>query len=271
MTPHRPRLALPFTILTSRDTVRLVAGEDFRYTLTGPGLDGWLPGWLAELDGRVPLDEALGRLPDERRGAARQLVDRLYGERVLINGNASDVHAAAHIRLAPEGSAAWARGWQPAAADANALPLPVLCQDRLDYDEAICFNRRCREAGTRWFWASTGPMSRAYVGPLFLPDAGPCLACLLYHFRRLSPAPELYDELAMHARAGRPVVPSPFPPPALAVLQQLLLWKAALVEESAAPAALYRLHVLEVASLEVSSHRVFVDPECPECAIHTRK
>jgi bacteriocin biosynthesis cyclodehydratase domain-containing protein len=265
MAQRRPRLAQPFTILKDRDTVRLVAGEDYRYTLTGPGLDGWLPEWLAGLDGRTPLDEALGRLPEACRGPARQLVDRLYGERVLSNGIATDAHIAGRYRLAPEGSAAWAAGWRPAAGDAALRALPALCQDRLDYDEALRFNQRCLETGTPWLWASTGPMSRAYVGPLFLPDAGPCLSCLLYHFRRLSPVPELYDALANHARAAGPVAVVPFPAPAAAMVQQLLLWKAALAEESEAPAALYRLHVLEVASLEVSSHRVFVDPECPEC------
>jgi bacteriocin biosynthesis cyclodehydratase domain-containing protein len=262
---RRPRLALPFTILPAPDVVRLVAGEDFRYTLTGPGLDGWLPGWLAELDGRSSLDEALARLPPAHRGPAQQLVERLYGERVLIDGTAADAHAPACWRLAPEGSAAWAAGWPPAAVDVLGRTLPALCQDRLDYDEALRFNRRCLQTGTPWLWASTGPMSRAYVGPLFLPDAGPCLGCLLYHFRRLSPAPDLYDALADHARAGRPVAPAPFPASGVAIVQHLLLWKAALAEESEAPAALYRLHVLEAASLEVTAHRVFVDPECPEC------
>src|SRR5262249_25957750 len=57
--PRRPRLALPFTILTTQDKVQLVAGEDFRYTLAGPGLQDWLPDWLAGLNGRVPLDAAL--------------------------------------------------------------------------------------------------------------------------------------------------------------------------------------------------------------------
>jgi bacteriocin biosynthesis cyclodehydratase domain-containing protein len=261
---RRPRLALPFTLLTDRDTVRLVAGEDFRYTLTGPGLDGWLPGWLTRFDGRVVLDEALGQLPEDRRASARGLVDRLYGERVLIDGTAPEAHAPARYRLVPEGGAGWVAGWLPAA-DAGAQTLPVFCQDRLDYDAALRFNRRCLEGGTAWLWASTGPMSRAYVSPLFRPDAGPCLSCLLYHFRRLSPAPELYDALAAHAREGRPITPAPFPPPGMAVVQQLLLWKAALAAEPEAPAALYRLHVLEAASLEVTSHRVFVDPECPEC------
>ncbi|HYT90142.1 MAG TPA: TOMM precursor leader peptide-binding protein [Gemmataceae bacterium] len=295
--PHRrPRLALPFTILTDRDTVRLVAGEDFRYTLTGPGLSDWLPDWLTALDGRVPLEEALGQLAQERREPARQLVDRLYGERVLIDGTALAAHVPARWRLRPEGSAAWAAGWQPggetpppnplpatergskpsAVSSSPPLPLgegvggegfflPALCQDRLDHDEALRFNRRCLDTATPWLWASTGPMSRAYVSPLFLPDAGPCLSCLLYHFRRLSPVPELYDALTEHARSGRPIVPVPFPLQAIAIIQQLLLWKAALGAEAVPPAALYRLHVLEVASMEVTTHRVFVDPECPEC------
>jgi bacteriocin biosynthesis cyclodehydratase domain-containing protein len=108
-------------------------------------------------------------------------------------------------------------------------------------------------------------MSRGYVSPLFLPDAGPCLACLLGHFERLSPAPEIYRELREHARAGRPVEPVPIPPEAVTVLAALVRWKASLAAQREPPAALYRLHVLEVETMEVSSHRVFVDPECPEC------
>jgi bacteriocin biosynthesis cyclodehydratase domain-containing protein len=264
-THRHPRLALPFTILTAPDTVRLVAGEDFRYTLTAPELDTWLPPWLAGLDGKTPLAEALGQLPEGRRAPAQQILDRLYQERVLVDGVAGDAHTPIRRSLTPEGRAAWAEGWVPTAARASGPPLPVLCQDRLDYDEALRFNRRCLEAGTPWLWASTGPMNRAYVSPLFLPDAGPCLSCLLQHFRRLSPVPDLYEALATHARMGREVVPVPFPPSALVIVQQLLLWKASLAEEPTAHAALYRLHVLEVASLEVTSHRVLIDPDCPVC------
>ena len=132
----------------------------------------------------------------------------------------------------------------------------MFCQDRLDYHEALRFNRRCLETGTPWLWATTGPMGRAYVSPLFLPDAGPCLACLLNHFRRLSPAPDFYDDLSAHAAAGRPIAPVPFPGPAVEIVRQLIVWKAGLTGEPEAPAALYRLHVLEVGSLEVTSHRV---------------
>lgn len=262
MAHRRPRLALPFTVLTGPDTVRLVAGEDFRYTLTGPGLDNWLPDWLAGLDGKTTLDAALQQLPDAHREAARKLADQFYGERVLMDGTAADAHTPTLFRLLVEGSAAWAVGWTP---EDVGQALPVLCQDRLDYDEALRFNRRCLGTGTQWLWASTGPMGRAYVSPLFLPDAGPCLGCLLNHFRRLSPASDLYDDLTAHAAAGGVIAPVPFPPPAAAIVQQLLAWKATLADEAEAPAALYRLHVLDVVALEVTSHRVFVDPECPAC------
>ena len=265
MPDRRPRLALPFTVVAGPDTVRLVAGEDFRYTLAGPGLDTWLPAWLAGLDGRTPLEELLRRLPDAHRAAARELADRLYGERVVINGAAADAHAPARCRLAVEGEAGWAAGGWPAGEEAAGRPLPALCQDRLDYDAAIRFNRRNLEAGTPFLWATTGPMARAYVGPLFRPDAGPCLGCLLTHFRRLSPAPDLYDALAAHARAGGPITPVPFPAAGAAIVQQLLVWKADLAAEPDAHPALYRLHVLDVADLEVTAHRVFVDPECPAC------
>jgi bacteriocin biosynthesis cyclodehydratase domain-containing protein len=264
MPDRRPRLALPFTVLPAADAVRLVAGEDFRYTLAGPGLEQWLPDWLAGFDGRAPLAALVERLPESRRSAARELADRLFGERVLIDGTAADAHAPVRYRLAIEGSAAWAAGWS--SPPGSERDLPVLCQDRLDYDEALRFNHRFRTAGTPWLWATTGPMSRAYVSPLFLPDAGPCLACLLNHFRRLSPAPDLYNALADHARAGGPVTAVPFPAPGVAVVQQLVRWKADLAAEPDASPALYRLHVLDAASLEVSSHRVFVDPECLECS-----
>src|SRR5262249_4122285 len=135
MARRHPRLALPVTVLAGPDTVRLGGGGGFPYTAAGPGLEGWLPGWLAGLDGRTPLDEALARLPEDRRGPAGQLVERLYGERVLADGTAADAHAPARWRLAPEGGAAWAAGGQPEGA-ADARPLPALCRDRRGYDPA---------------------------------------------------------------------------------------------------------------------------------------
>jgi bacteriocin biosynthesis cyclodehydratase domain-containing protein len=265
---RRPRLALPYTILSGPDTVRLVAGEDFRYTLSGPGVEHWLPGFLAGLRGVETLAQALARLDEPQRGLALELAARLYGERVLVDGPVQAAHVAGEYRLAVEGAGPLRDELEravAATAEPGTKPLPVLCQDRLDYDEALCFNRRCQGGASPWLWASTGAMSRGYVSPLFLPDAGPCLACLLGHFERLSPAPEIYAELREHARAGRPVEPAPFPPEAVTILAALVRWKASLAALREPPAALFRLHVLEVETLEVSAHRVFVDPACPEC------
>ena len=243
--------------------MRLVAGEDFRYTLAAPGLDVWLPDWLRQFDGRTSLAVLLEQLPEPNRAFALQLTNRLYAERVLVNAGARERHHAVPYRLVIHGNAGWA--WRPVTENAEAKSLPVLCQDRLDYDEALRFNRECLREQTPGLWATTGPMTRAYVSPLFLPDAGPCVCCLLNQFRRLSPAPELYDELVAHAHAGKSITPASFPAPAEVVLQQLVIWKAGLAAEALAPAALYRLHVLELAGMEVSSHPVWIDPECPEC------
>lgn len=266
--PVRPCLALPFTILSSPNRVRLVAGEDFRYTLDGLELDSWLPAWLLALDGRRILAEALATLAEGRRDVAREIVARLYGERVLIDGPAASAHTPAVFALHVEGEGVLHQELTAAcqsAGETGIRRLPVLCQDRLDYEEALRFNRRQQEEGVPWLWASCAPMSRAYVSPLFLPDAGPCLECLLHHFQRLSPVPELYADLMEHARQGRAIRSTPIPTRAVPLLVQLVRWKAELACEAPSPAALFRLHVLDVASLEITSHRVFPDPECASC------
>lgn len=228
--------ALPFSLLQARDVVRLVAGEDLRFTLSAPGVETWLPALFAALDGR-PVEEALKAVEGPRREEARRLVERLRGERVLIEASA----AAAH-RPSPD--------------------VRVLRQDTLDFDAALRFNR---DATGPWIWASTGPAQRAYVSPLFLPDAGPCFECLFRHFRGLSPAAEIYDALIEHARAGGELRPSSFPAAGEEIVRQLVAWKIASAAFPEPPAALYRLHVVEAASLEVSTHPVLADPECPGC------
>jgi bacteriocin biosynthesis cyclodehydratase domain-containing protein len=261
----RPRLALPFTILTSPDTVRLVAGEDFRYTLSGEGLDGWLPGLLERLDGRRTVEEAAAPLAEPQRRAARQILERLIAERVVVDGTAVDAHPAATFRIVAEGSGPLLEGLAAPASTAPALH--VLCQDRLDLDAARAFNRRRLEGVEPWLWATTGPMARGYVSPVFLVGSGPCLGCLIRQFRRRSPAPEIYDALEAHPAGIQPV---PFPSEGAAILRSLILRKAAMLADPAAPTAPYRLHVLEVATLEVSSHRVFRDPECDACGDRRR-
>jgi bacteriocin biosynthesis cyclodehydratase domain-containing protein len=135
----------------------------------------------------------------------------------------------------------------------------------LDYDEAHRFNRRCLGQSSPWLWVTSGPMSRGYVSPAILPESGPCLACLLRHFQRLSPVPELYDALIRQARCDEPIVPVPFPTEGIEILKQLVRWKAEQLAQDRPSSSLYRLHVLEVETMEITSHRVYPDPECPEC------
>jgi bacteriocin biosynthesis cyclodehydratase domain-containing protein len=88
---------------------------------------------------------------------------------------------------------------------------------------------------------------------------------LLGHFRRLSPASQFYDALIDHARGGHVIEPVPFPATGVEILAQLVLWKLEQLGRSNPPSALYRLHVLELETMDVTSHRVLIDPECPEC------
>lgn len=260
---RRPKLALPFTTLSAPDTVRLVAGEDFRYTLTAPGLDCWLPTFLASLDGRLTVREALAVIAPDRRPGAVRIVERLYGERILVDGSAADAHAPSGYRIASEGTGALMEGL---ATSGSVLPaITILCQDRLDYAEALQFNRRCLSGGGPWMWATVGPLARGYVSPVFMPESGPCLGCLLGHFRRRSPAPEIYDALQNQARKGGAILAVPFPSDGVEILRRLIRGKVSMLQEQAVPVAAYRLHVLEVATFEVSTHPVFRDPECGEC------
>lgn len=256
---------MPFTVLTEPDTVRLIAGEDFRYTFTDEQLETWFPNWLKRFDGQTILQDTFSELTETQTQSALSIVERLRGERVLIESSAQVAHQRNSYHLQIEGSASWAKKWSIHQDEQSEDSLLLFCQDRLDYQEVIEQNAACLSSQTPWLWVTTGPMNRAFVSPLFLPHVGPCLACLLNHFRRLSPAPELYDALAEHARQGGEISPSPFPQHALSLLQQLVQWKVSLTTFEAAPSTLYRLHVVDVDRLEVTSHRVFIDPECAAC------
>jgi len=262
----RPKLALPFTIVTQGESVCLVAGEDFRYKISAHLSAAWLSPLLAACDGSRPLTELLKQVPEPHREAALGVVDQLYGERVLVDGTAADAHRAKVLGLQAEGSSPLVQLLRLSQdCDPQGEFVRVLCQDRLDYQEAFEFNRRCLSQGVPSLWVSTGPMTRGFVSPLFLPDAGSCLACLLGHFQRLSPAPAIYDALREYSSHGGVVEPVPFPAHGTEILGHLVRWKLELAAQEQPPAALYRLHVLEVGTLEISVHRVFADPECPDC------
>src|SRR5688572_33393691 len=84
---RRPRLAPGFTVMIDGDSLWLVAGEDVRYRLRLAD-PTWLSDVLAKCDGSRTL-EALSTHPD-----ARAALERLYEERVLVDGTAGQAHEA---------------------------------------------------------------------------------------------------------------------------------------------------------------------------------
>jgi len=260
---QRPILALPVTLIVEIGTLHLIAGEELRWTLR---LDQ--PQALADLlrrcDGRTSLDDLLRPVAEADRPALLHWLGRLRGERVLIDGPLMLAYVPARFRRATEGCGPLVARLNEPVNDTP--PMLILCQDALDLHAARLVNRRQLLARSPWLWVTTGPAQRGYVSPIFLPDAGPCLACLLDHFQRLSPVPQLYDALTRHGEQGGDFSPVAFPEMGLAILEQLARWKVARLDDAVPPSAVHRLHVLELETMEVSLHRVLADPTCRECA-----
>ena len=278
----RPTLALPFTVVADGETVHLIAGEDLRYSIRAGEMTARFAELLRHCDGIQTFDILLNKFAETERDAASKLIERLSGERILVDGPVEMFHRAELYHAVPEGcgplydrqvvSTIKSPMSAASATQADLLssnerqPIFVLYQNSLDYHTAREFNRRHLGAGdSPWMWVTTGPASRGYVSPVFLPDAGPCLTCLLRHFQRLSPVPKLYDALVDHGEKGNEFPPMPFSDEALAILEQIAAWKIRQMSVTPPPSAIFQLHVLELDNMEVSVHRVFVDPTCPDC------
>lgn len=262
----QPRLATPMTIVAEGDRVHLIAGEDTRYTLAVGDFAALFATVLRSCDGSRSADDLLTRLPHPSRDQGRILIERLYGERVLIDGGPEELKRApvSEYQILAEGEGPLvARLHDP---QEGKLRLPVLCQSVLDYHSAIQFNLRNRQGRNPWLWVSTGATERAYVSPLFLPHAGPCLSCLLRTFQRLSPASMLYDVLMDHGKQGGEFRATPVSERVLTILEELVRWKCESFHQDRPVIPVFRLHVLELATMEVRVHRVFRDPTCPACS-----
>ena len=258
----RPRLAPHFTCVVAERVVWLVAGEDVRYRIDPGGDPSWLAGAIARCDGSRTLAAIVAEAPHAVRADAETVLQRLYEERVLVDGAASEAHAAAAPGCRVIGASRVAELVRAATTDG---PIELFVQDTLDHGALLAHNLAALAARRRWMWITTGAASRAYVGPLFVPDAGPCAACLLVHFKRLSPAPELYDALIAHGERGQGFTPSVLPAAALEVTAALVRWKLELAAQPVATPALYALHVIELGTVTVSSHAPIRDPECAAC------
>lgn len=255
----RPRLAPGFTLVADAGLVWLVAGEDVRYRLDPGGESAWLVAALGRCDGARTLEAIVAEVPADKRADARQAITGLYEERVLVDGTPVQAHAPS-VGVTVVGTSRVAELVRAAVPAGDAIEL--LVQDSLDHAALMTHNAEALAARRRWMWISTGPASRAYVGPLFVPDAGPCAACLLVHFKRLSPAPELYDALLAHTGDLARAQLSPAFEHAVA---SHAVWKLELAARPIGHAALYALHVIEDADRTVTSHVPIADPECAAC------
>lgn len=258
----RPRLAPHFTCVVAERVVWLVAGEDVRYRLDPGGDPAWLQEAIARCDGTRTLEAIVADAPPAVRADAEAALRRLYEERVIVDGTALEAHAAAAPGCRVIGTSTVAELVRANTPDG---PIELFVQDTLDHAALLAHNAAAIAARRRWMWVSTGAGSRAYVGPLFVPDAGPCAACLLVHFKRLSPAPDLYDALIAHGERGAPFAAARIPAPVLQVTTSLARWKLELAANPVAVPALYALHVVEYATLTVTSHEPIRDPECAAC------
>jgi bacteriocin biosynthesis cyclodehydratase domain-containing protein len=257
---------MPCTVLPGRGAITLVAGEDQRYTLEGEALEAWAPALIEALDGRHTLGELIDGLAPAHREAARELVLALAGERLVVDGGPEDAHRAARHRLVVRGEGALRRELAALTpAHSEGPELIAFCQERLDFAELAACDRACRAARTPWMWITVAPVARAYVGPVLLHDAGPCAECLVERFRARSPLPGLYDALEDHAARGGVLAGATAPAWSLAVLRGLVEWKLLALAMPDPPPELYALHVLEVRTGEVTTHRVTRDPDCRAC------
>jgi bacteriocin biosynthesis cyclodehydratase domain-containing protein len=259
-----PKLALPFTILTEKNKVRLIAGEDFRYTFTAPNLETWLPQLLNNIDGNTSVKTLLEKLSFNDTQPVLDLINRLYGERILIDGLGQKALVSKPFSLKFFGKGAIFENLKEThqTTTENSDYISILCQEDLNYYELLEFNKQALKGTQPWLWVSYGAISRGFVSPIFLPQSGPCLACLLSQFQRLSPMPE---ELINYGKENKEFKAASFPEAGLDILKALALWKLSLFSQSTEQIPIYRLHVLETQSLEVSSHRVFTNPECNYC------
>lgn len=276
-----PRLLPGSTVIAEERVVHLIAGEDFRFTIQTGDATPAIARVLNGCRGDRPLAALLDNLTPAERDLALRIVDRLRSERMLFDGPAVPVpevpwqiqiegtgvlaQRARELWLSTERALCPSTEGSTPPTQGGLSVVRVLVQHDLDLAQVLDFNRRqlAGEADA-WLWVTTGPLSRGYVSPVILQRGRPCLECLLRHFRRLSPAPQLYDVLE---RPGEPAqfVPGDPAEPLARIVLEIAGWKLRRLSQAPAAASQFALHVVEGHTLETTLHPVWLDPTCPRC------
>jgi len=279
-----PRLLPGSTVIAAEQVVHLIAGEDFRFTIQTGDATEVIARVLRGCQGIRPLADLLAGLNPAEQELAIRIVERLRSERMLFDGpplpppevpwrieiKGAGIldQRARELWLSMSGALCQTSGGTTTPNNPNPAGVSVvrvLVQQDLDLAQVLQFNRR-QLAGEAeaWLWVTTGPLSRGYVSPVILKRGRPCLECLLRHFRRLSPAPQLYDALERPREPAQFVPGEPAEPLARIVLE-IAGWKLRRLGQAPAAASQFALHVVEAETLETALHPVWLDPTCPGC------
>jgi hypothetical protein len=252
-------VSLPVTLIEHEGVTWLVAGEDLRWSVEGAHSAEWLPGLIGAADGTRPVAALLESLPERHREAASATIEHLAEERLLV-ASADLTLRRGPRRIEVIGEGALADAVRAQGRGEGEETIRVLCQDTLDFASARRFGAQERD-GVH-LWATVGPVARAFVSPVLKPGQGPCVGCIVTGFRRLSPTPELYDALDAHTERSGTFAPARVGEAYLRTVAGLVAWKLSLLDALVVPPAVFRMHVLEHGTVEVSSHALVRDADC---------
>src|SRR5204863_8237496 len=106
------------------------------------------PQFLAPFELEVEWRPLLNQLPGELHQQALEIITRLYGERVLLEGNGTHPPLPLPLQWVVEGSGELSERLRAAAptVSEDTAHLVVFCQESLDYAAALSFNQRCRRS-----------------------------------------------------------------------------------------------------------------------------
>lgn len=259
----RPRLALPTSIIPDGRFLHLVCGMELKVSLELGEQVPHLARMLEKCDGSLTLEELVQDL-GAHRPHGLSLIEQLLGDRLLVDdlqpgSNRRKLHG-----ISVEGTGPLALGL--ANLDHQGESVRILVQDHLDLPAARAFNRRQLKLEQPYLWVTTGLADVGLVSPIFFPDSGPCLECFLHQYQKISIPSGIQEILNRQNEKTLTLGESEFPGEGLVMLQQLVRWKVRRLGLNLSGSNVFRLHVLDKTSLEISTHRIYKDPFCSECS-----